>query len=231
MLSYFGFSLFIQLLTINLVFPAWFGRASHIKSSFLNWNILIFLVGLSFVFFIQRMKLVDIKHQFAAVAFIGVFQLLALFGVVKHLQALKKMPLRDSNFHSYLTVNLMKGIALFSFLISFVFLVSLAFYHQEFYLPKFVILSVSCCFLIFQANNILSFEHSEHETVRKHKEEFKAKVLLILASILPIYFSLKEVLFLLDAHDVRPIMMSIFIQITLFATVPSLIIAENSREK
>ncbi len=83
---------------------------------------------------------------------------------------------------------------------------------------KLGVLSCACGLLYVLSGKVLSngVSNNPDDSVKK------ARVLLSMIGLLCIYWVLKEVIFATDAHDLRPIMMSVFLQITTLLTLPVL---------
>lgn len=229
--SAFQVAVIVQLLLINFVMP-WYcslktmDGAKALKSNFGLANLFVICFGIPVVFLVYSQSLFEkTQLQLAALGALFAAQMLPLLLLKKILN--NNMTTEKSSDKLSLPIKQVQRIVAVIFLFSIVAITYFTALDGEVSWLKLGILSGACALLYILSRRALNTDKSNSG----NNGIKQARILLIMIALLSIYWTLKEVIFATNSHELRPIMMSLFMQGTALITLPNVIAEALNADK
>jgi len=221
--SLFQVAAIVQLLLINLVIP-WHsslkgvGFSKVLKSSFGLANLLVICCGIPIIFWVFSPNLFEkTQVQLAGLGVLFAVQIVPLLILNKKLNN-NMIAGNDGTKYSF-PIKRVQRIVTAIFVSSCAAIAYFTAANGEVSWLKLFILTSTCALLYALSRWVLNTDKSNNG----NNGIKQARILLVMIAILSIYWTLKEVIFATNSHELRPIMMSIFMQVTALITLPSVI--------
>lgn len=224
----FQISTFVQLILINTFLPWGILRkilspSEALNTLFLKANMVVLVCGAPILLFGFSASLFEqTRTQLAILGAFFVFQLLPLLlfknsvdVAVKRISVIGKQ-LLPFRYIQWITVTIYISSC-----------VAIALFNSEKVtgiLLKVSVLSAACTLLLFLSIKV--YRDGKRKT--GVGSESRAGLLLSMICLLCIYWVFKEIIFITDSHNLRPLMMSVFLQFATLITLPN-VVAEIGR--
>ena len=223
----------VQLFLINLVIP-WFGLRKSMggvkafKSNFGFANLFVIGCGIPFVLLVFSPNLFEkTQTQLAGLGALFAVQMMPVLLFKKNFET--NLVTGEDDIRHTIPIGRISQIVTAIFASSIMIIAYFTRIDGGGMWLKLAVFSSACTLLYLLSKRALSADKSENGNDGINK----ARNLLIMIALLSIYWALKEVLFATNSHELRPIVMSIFMQVTALITLPSVVnqalYAQNSK--
>ena len=220
MYSLFFATMLFQLLLINLAIPliivmAEKRNSDKIEKLYLWSNATVILAASLLIYFFFTDSLFEnTTKQLAAVGGLFFLQLLPSWVLKYRTNSLEE---RDpSEKPSMVSLSFLTRTSIITLVLVCSFFIYQSITAGMMSLIKALVLVISCFFMHFLAKGQMKNTLSN----KSFEAEKRAKVLIGLSITLSVYFMAKEIIFTIDSHSIRPIVMSLFLQAISIVLIP-----------